>query len=132
MILAAPITDSSAQAGAQPVAITYRLPAELQCGHPHASSLTLTFPKGMVLPSTVPSADVVVDRQAAATVTRKGRQLAVGITPPSGVQCDVISQGTVTVVVEKDAGIGNPKAPGTYRFSGRIDGHTTTVKIRLS
>jgi hypothetical protein len=118
----APVTDSSSQAGARPVALTFRVPAELQCGHPRASSLKLTFPTEMVMPATVSASDVLVDGKRAASVTRAGRQLTVRITPPSGIQCDVISQGTVTVAVGKGAGLGNPRRTGAYAFYGTVNG----------
>jgi hypothetical protein len=128
----ATIAASSARHGAKPVALTYRLTYEMQCGNPGKGPLTLSFPSQMSLPAVVPAADVLLDGKRAPSVGRSGRSLVVSLPPPPAVMCDVIGPGTLTVVITKAAGLGNPRAAGRYAFPVRSAKLSAAPKLVIS
>jgi hypothetical protein len=126
---AATVVDSSPFARTRPVALTYRMPAELQCGHLRASSVRLELPRAMSVPRIIVPRRIRVNGETARSVETSGHTIVIGIRQPSGIQCDAISTGTLTVTITGGAGLGNPPAAGLYAF--RITVGTTTAAPRL-
>jgi hypothetical protein len=103
-------------AGARPVALTIRVPAELQCGRLTSTSITVSLPTTMRVPSSVPRAAVVVSGRAAASVRTSGSQVIVHPARPEGVSCDVIGPGVGRIAFTRAADLGNPRRAGSYPF----------------
>jgi hypothetical protein len=112
-------TASSNLAGARPVALAVSLRTELQCGRLIGGVLVVTLPRAMRVPGSIAASDVLVGSRAARSVAVAGRVVTVAVPLPRGVICDSIAPGVARIVFSRAAGLGNPKAPGTY-----------TVKLR--
>jgi hypothetical protein len=126
------LAASSLQVGAHPVALTFTFRYEMQCGDPGTGPVVLQFPAAMSVPSRVAKGSVLLNGTAPSSVAVKGAKITVGIPPRSGVMCDVIGPGTLTVVLERSAGIGNPKSAGTYVFElSARPGTSGTAKLRI-
>jgi hypothetical protein len=112
-------TLSNSSAGAQPVAVTIRFRAELQCGRLNAPVVVVRLPSAMHVPSAIGRARVLVSGKEPSSVTVSG--VAITIKParpkPGTVICDVIGPGTVSVAFAAGAGLGNPATAGSYAFS---------------
>jgi hypothetical protein len=123
---------SSLRVGAHPVALTFTFRYEMQCGDPGTGPVVLQLPAAMSVPSTVTKSTVLLNGSAPSSVVVKGSKITVGIPPRSGVMCDVIGPGTLTVVLERSARIGNPKSAGTYVFElSARPGTSGTAKLRI-
>jgi hypothetical protein len=127
----AAIAASSYKHGAKPVALTYKLSYEMQCGNPGQGPLTLAFPSQVAVPK-VSAADVLLNGMAAPAVRRNGSTLVVSFPAPPAIMCDVIGMGTLTVTITKAAGFANPKAAGLYAFPVTSDKISATPKLRIS
>jgi 1,6-anhydro-N-acetylmuramate kinase len=127
----AAIAASSVRHGAKPVALTYTLRYEMQCGSPGTGVLKLTFPAQVAVPQ-VPAADVLLDGKTAPAVRRHGSTLQVSLPPQPQIMCDVIGMGTLTVTITKAAGFANPKAPGVYAFPVASEKISATPKLRIT
>jgi hypothetical protein len=126
------VVASSLQVGAHPVALTFTFKYEMQCGDPGTGPVVLQLPAAMSVPSRVAKGSVLLNGTALLSFAVKGAKITVGIPPRSGVMCDVIGPGTLTVVLERSAGIGNPKSAGTYVFDlSARPGTSGTVKLRI-
>ena len=110
------MSSSSTRAGATPIALTFRLQYEMQCGSPGRGPVTIVLPAPVTAPGKIARAAVLLDGKAPESVSVSGSRIVIGIPPRKGVMCDVIGPGTLTVVLEKQAGIGNPKSAGSYVF----------------
>jgi hypothetical protein len=127
----ATLTASTYKHAAKPVALTYKLSYEMQCGNPGEGPLTLNFPRQVAVPR-VSAANVLLDGKAAPAVTRNGSMLVVSFPPPPAIMCDVIGMGTLTVTITKAAGLANPKAPGLYTFPVSSDKISAMPKLRIA
>ncbi len=127
----ATITASSYKHGAKPVALTYTLRYEMQCGSPGTGIVKLTFPPQVAVPR-VSAADVLLDGKAAPRVRRVGSTLQISLPPQPQIMCDVIGMGTLTVTITKAAGLANPKAPGVYAFPVTSEKISATPKLRIT
>jgi hypothetical protein len=127
----ATLTASTYKHAAKPVALTYKLSYEMQCGSPGKGPLTLTFPSQVAVPR-VTAADVLLNGKAAPAVRRNGSTLVVLFPQPPAIMCDVIGMGRLTVTITKAAGLANPKSPGTYAFPVTSDRISATPKLRVS
>jgi len=126
------LEDSNGSAGAHPVALTFTMHYEMQCGRPGAGPFSVRVPEGFTLPASIPARDVLLDGKTPPSVIRSGRSLAVGIPTQTGVICDVIGPGVLTVQFKRAAGIGNAASPGSYSFRISVDGHVSaTAALRL-
>jgi hypothetical protein len=106
---------SSSTAGAKHVTLTVSFRTELRCGRLVGSrAVVLTLPSKELVPATVAPAAISVTGRAAAKVSVAGRVVTIAPAPPRGVMCDSIRVGTAKIVVAAAAGLGNPRAPGTY------------------
>jgi hypothetical protein len=106
---------SNAAPGARPVALTIRLHAELQCGRFDASSITVSLPTSMDVPSSISKVAVVVAGKAAGSVQTSGTRVVIHpAAPKPGAICDVIGPGVVAIKFTRLAGLGNPPHAGSY------------------
>ncbi len=74
----------------------------------------------MTVPARLAKTSVLLNGKTPPSVVLKGSTIVVGIARPSFITCDVISVGTLTILVKRSAGIGNPKAKGTYTFKVQV------------
>ena len=128
---AASVSSSSTRAGASPVALTLQLHYEMQCGSPGRGPLTIRLPAQMSAPPRIAKAAVRLNGKAPASVTVGGSGIVIGIPPRRGVMCDVVEPGTLTVVLESSAGIGNPKSAGAYTFTALEGSQTFRATLRV-
>jgi hypothetical protein len=127
----AAITASTYEHAARPVALTYKLRYEMQCGNPGVGPLTLAFPAQVAVPSGVSAAEVLLDGKPAPAVARRGSALIVSLPKPPAIMCDVIGMGTLTVTITKGAGFANPKSPGVYAFPVSSDKISASPRLRI-
>lgn len=110
-----------AQSGALPAALRLTLRTELRCGQLAGGPIVVVFPSAERMPAALQAGDVLVNGEAVgATLT--GHVVSIALPKTTGVTCDVIGPGTVSVVFTKAARLGNPPAPGTYHVSLRVRG----------
>jgi hypothetical protein len=103
--------------GARPVALTIRLHAELQCGRLSSSSITVSLPAPMHVPSSVSKTAVVVAGKAPTSVGTRGTHVVIHPAPAKpGPICDVIGPGVIAIKFTRLAGLGNPLHAGSYTF----------------
>jgi hypothetical protein len=108
-------TLSTSKAGAKAVTLTVALNTELQCGRLRGGALVLRLPAQARLPGAIAASAVLVGGKASGRVAVDGHSLRISLPPPRGtMSCDSIRQGVVKIVVASAAGLGNPRAPGTY------------------
>jgi hypothetical protein len=93
----------------------------LVCGKPRGS-FVVTFPATVDLPSTIAAGSVHVNGQAAATVAVHGHAVAVTAPLQTGITCQSITFGRVTLAFGTAAGISSSKA-GTYAVIVRQGTH---------
>jgi len=105
-----------AASSARPVTVTLR-GVPLVCGKPRGS-FVVTFPAAVDLPPTIAAAAVHVNGQTAAKVGVHGRDVTVTVQPQTGITCQSIVLGRVTLAFGTGAGIGAAKA-GTYAVTVR-------------
>jgi hypothetical protein len=125
------VSLSSRSPGARPVAVTLKVHAELQCGRLTAGTLVFRFPAAERLPKTIAAGDATISGHASAKVTVEGRTVSIVQKPRTGVMCDVIAPGVVTVLLSKDAGLGNPASPGLYTVSLLRGTNATNAQFRV-
>jgi hypothetical protein len=108
---------SNATPGARPVALTIRLRAELQCGRFNATSIMVSLPTSMRVPSSITRAALTVGGKTPDSVGTSGTRILIHpAAPKPGVTCDVISPGVVVIKFTRLAELGNPLHPGSYAF----------------
>jgi hypothetical protein len=122
---------SSNLAGARPVALTVTLRYEMQCGSPGIGPVTLTLPAKMAVPTRIAASSVLVDGKAPPSLMRSGSKILVGLPPQPRIMCDSITLGTLTIVLTKAAGIGNPQSAGTYALEADRVSQTFGAKLRI-
>ena len=123
---------SSNLAGAHPVALTVELHYQMQCGSPGLGPVTLALPATMSVPAKIARSSVLVDGKITPSLTRSGSKLMVGLPAQQGVvMCDSIGPGTLTIVVTRAAGIGNPDGAGTYALAIEKGALTFGAKLRI-
>jgi hypothetical protein len=123
---------SSSKAGAKHVTLTVSLITGLQCGRLMGSrTLVVTMPAKAKLPHTVAASAVTVGGKAVSRVSIAGPAVTISIPPPRGMICDSITVGIATIVFLPAAGLGNPRAPGTYtvRIAHGNDAFAAPLKI---
>jgi hypothetical protein len=128
----ASVALSSNLAGAHPVTLTVQLHYEMQCGSPGLGPVTLGLPAKMSVPAKIVRSSVLVDGKTAPSLTRSGSRLVVGLPVPQGVvMCDSIALGTLTIVVTRAAGIGNPSGAGAYALAIEKGALRFGAKLRI-
>lgn len=109
---------SNSSPGARNVGLTIVLRVdELQCGRLRARSLTLTLPRAMQVPSSIPVGAGRVSGQRVTAVRAHSGTILLSLGYPKGVICDSIGPGTVRIQLAPAAGLGNPVRAGTYSFA---------------
>jgi hypothetical protein len=121
-----------AAAGAQPAGLTVTLRLEMQCGRPRPGPIVVALPAAMSLPAQLLRTDVRIDTRMPATLSLTKH--VVVLTPPrtSGITCDSIGPGTLSVVFLQSAGLGNPASPGTYPVTIRSGGSSAVAHLIVS
>lgn len=121
---------SSHQAGAKAVTLTLTYPAMLQCGRPRAAA-GIHLPASVPLPSKIAASDVRMNGHLVASVVIRKHVLTVTAPRLTGMICDSITTGKVTLIVGAGARIANPARAGTYTASvvtaGSVHSGTYTV-----
>lgn len=124
---------SSAKAGARPVALTVKVHYEMVCGYPGRGRAVVTLPKAAFVPSRMSASSVLVNGKPAPSVEVTGHDVAVAMPPrPGGVSCLVVGPGTLTMTLTRAAGLGNPKASGTYVIRIRRDARSFRTSVEIS
>jgi hypothetical protein len=127
----AAVVVSSHAAGARPVAVTLRLGYPMQCGYPGPGPVSVWLPAAMTVPASLAPASVLVDRKPAYRLSRNGGKIVIGLAPPSGIMCDVIGPGTLTITFARTARLGNPRVPGTYHVRAAEGSHAFAAKVAI-
>jgi hypothetical protein len=110
-----------ARSGARPAGLRLTLRTELQCGRLSGGPIIIGMPAAERMPASLQVGDVLVNGKAL-DAKLSGHVVSIALPKTTGVTCDVIGPGTVSVVFTKTASLGNPLAPGTYRVSLRVRG----------
>jgi len=126
----ASVTSSSYSAGAKPVALTFRLTYEMQCDNP-GKSLVVSLPAAMSVPTKIPPSAVLVNGSRPASVSRSGPKITVSIGESHWLTCKTLNFGSLTVVIGRKAGLGNPKAKGIYGFGVAVGAIKGTPQLRI-
>jgi hypothetical protein len=87
----------------------------------NSDKISIVFPAGFVLPSTISNQYVKVNNYNATSVTKSGQRI--DITP----SIDVSANATVTVVIDKLSNIKNPGSQGDYKLSVYTSKETTQL-----
>jgi hypothetical protein len=120
-----------AQSGARPVALRLTVRTELQCGRPRGGPIVVAFPAAERMPASLQAGDVLVNGKAL-DATLSGHVVSIALPKTTGVTCDVIGPGTVSVVFTKRANLGSPLAPGTYHVSLRVRGTSAVAPFTIA
>jgi hypothetical protein len=123
---------SSPKAGTKPVSLAVALHTELQCGKLRAGTLSLTFPDGFALPSTVGPSAVLVNGVNPSKVKLTGRTLSITMPLRTGITCMVIAPGTAKILVTKAAQLGNPGSAGAYMLGVRYKTELLKAKLTIT
>ena len=92
----------------------------------------LRLPAAERVPAAVPPAAVTVNGVHAAGIEVVRRTLTISLPRRRpGVTCDSIVVSPVTVAVARSAGLGNPKAPGTYAISVTDGREAATARLTI-
>lgn len=122
---------STDRAGARPVIVTLALTYPMRCGHPGPGSLVVTFPGAERLPNRIPASAVLLNNHAAASVKRSGNDVTIALPRPSGISCNVIGPGKLTVVFTRSARLGNPPRAGSYQLAARTKNLVLRTMLRI-
>ena len=102
----------------------------LLCGNPRGA-LTVAFPASVDVPKKMPLGTVRVNGLAAAKVTVDGRTVTVTTPLQTGVTCQSIVLGRVTLLFVPGAGIGSAKG-GTYAVTVREGAHRYKATLTVT
>lgn len=125
------VTLSSRSAGARPVAVALKVHAELQCGRLTTGVLVFRFPAAERLPKAIAASSVTIAGQAPRKVGVAGRSVTITQRPRTGVMCDVIAPGVVTIALARSANVGNPVHAGLYTVSLLRGTNATDAQFRV-
>jgi hypothetical protein len=93
----------------------------------------LRLPQQARVPRAIAASAVLVGGKAAGRVAVDGHSLRISPPPPrGGMSCNSIRPGVVKIVVAGAAGLGNPRAPGSYtvRLTHGSETFAAPLKIR--
>ncbi|MGD0167273.1 MAG: hypothetical protein ABSC51_08295 [Gaiellaceae bacterium] len=116
---AASVSSSPSRAGARAVVLTLRLHYEMQCGYPGQGPVVIGFPAQMRLPRTLHASSVLVNGKPTSRVEISRNQVSVPLPRRSDILCDVLAPGTLTIVFNRSASLGNPSRAGRYLVTAR-------------
>lgn len=120
-----------AQSGARPAGLRLSLRTELQCGRLSGGPVIVVFPAAERMPASLQAGDVLVNGKAL-NASLSGHVASIALPKTTGLTCDVIGPGTVSVVFTKAASLGNPLTPGTYHVSLRVRGKIAVAPFVVS
>lgn len=120
-----------ARAGARPVSLTLALHYEMVCGRPGRGPLVVTLPEAMVVPHSIPHGAVILQGRRATAVAVAGHVVTVAVPKPAGVSCHSITIGTLRTTFTPAAGLGNPRAAGTYTVRARVAGRSFAARLTI-
>jgi hypothetical protein len=124
---------STVQAGAKPVALTLKLHYEMVCSQPGLGKAIVLLPKASFVPARIDSAAVLVNGKPAPAVSVSGHDVSITMpTRQSGVTCMIMGPGTLTLVLTRAAGIGNPAQAGTYTIYARRNTRSFQAEVHIS
>lgn len=115
----------------RPVALTVTLHYEMQCGYPGSGTLSVVLPSREQVPRALVVGSALLDGKRVDASLGPGKTVSVTLPPRPGVMCDEIGPGTLTLVVGKNAGLGNPAKAGTYAVSARAASHALKTTVRI-
>lgn len=84
------------------------------------------------MPASIRAGAVLVNGAAPRSVSRAGSVVTLAVHPTTGITCNVIGPGTITIVFTRAAGLGNPTASGTYRVSVRAGSRAASGNLVVS
>jgi hypothetical protein len=121
-----------ATADARPVRLELALRLDLQCGRPGPGPLLVSLPAAAAVPATIPRRAVLVDGAPPLSAFVTGHVIRLALPRPTGVTCDSIGPGTVTVVFTRAAGLGNPARPGSYRIGLTLGTRGAVARLAIT
>jgi len=107
-------TLSSSKAGTKPVVLTLRLRFEMVCGQPGPGTAVVILPAAATVPASIDASAVLVNGKPTSFVDVSGHDVTIAMPTHKGITCLSIGPGTLTLVLTRAAGIGNPGSAGTY------------------
>ena len=130
---AATASVSPAMPGAKPVALTVKVHYEMVCGQPGVGTAIVTLPAAASVPRTIDDSAALVNGKPAARVSVSGHDVTITLPPRRpGVTCMVMGPGTLTLTLMRAAGLGNPKAAGTYTIRVRRGTRSFQARVHIS
>lgn len=125
---------SSTKAGARPVALTVKVRYEMICGYPGQGRAIVELPRAAFVPTRMRASAVLVNGESSPSVDVAGHDVSIALPPrPKGVvSCMIVGPGTLTMTLTRTAGLGNPKAPGTYVVRVRRDTTSFRADVAIS
>jgi hypothetical protein len=121
-----------ATAGARPAALTVTLRLELRCGRLGPGPIVVVLPAAVRVPPALSRADVHVNGGPPASVSLSRHVIGLTVPRVSGITCDVMAPGRLTVAFLSTAGLGNPATPGRYAVSIRAGGSAAVAHLVIS
>jgi hypothetical protein len=124
------VTASPRAARAHGIRLTLILRYEMQCNYPGAGPLVVTFPAALKLPKQFAAGAV---KLAGKPVTAKvdGRHVTVTVAPHTGILCDVMGPGSLTLAFTRDARLASPARAGFYRFTATHRKRAFTARLAI-
>jgi hypothetical protein len=129
---AATASAAPGRAGARPVKLTLTIEVELQCGRLQHGPVLVSLPWAMHLGASLARTAVLLDGKPPAAVRLAGHSIDISVPPTTGIVCDVMSPGKVTIVFTRAAGFGNPPAAGRYAVTIRAGRTSGTAHLVVS
>jgi hypothetical protein len=126
----ATLSDSSA--GAKPVRLVVRVSYPMVCGQPGRGKAIVTLPTEATVPSSIAATAVLVNGKTAPAVSVAGHDISIAMPTHKGVTCMSIGPGTLTLTLTRLAGIGNPRAAGTYMVKVRRNTLAFAASVKIS
>ena len=87
----------------------------------NSDKISIVFPTGFVIPSSIPAQYIKVNNVNALTVSKSGQRI--DITP----SVNIAASTTVAIVIDKAANIKNPASQGDYKLSVYTSKETTSI-----
>jgi hypothetical protein len=119
-------TLSSSKAGTKPVVLTLRMHFEMVCGQPGPGTAVVILPAAAMVPTSIDASAVLVNGKPTSSVDVSGHDVTIAMPTQKGISCASIGPGTLTLVLTRAAGVGNPGAAGTYMI--RVHRRTLTFE----
>ena len=113
--------------------LTLKLRYDMTCGQPGAGKAVVTLPAADVVPHRIDGAAVLVNGEPSPAVSISGRDVSIAMPPKRpGVSCMSIGPGTLTLVLTRAAGLGNPAKAGTYAILARKNAAVFAASVAIT